>query len=346
MIIWYNCKITDNRRTPCGSRFELTYSDRFDVARYGFASFAVLDHLVSKYIFTIELADQHVGREAEMEEWIRATFPADKISLRWSRCSTVDDWAAMRPELDAIGDDTIYLAGNEDYVFFDSSVNLWETSLTTIKQDPSPYAVFFMCHYPEILKVSNLTGALSADKNFGVYREITSLAMQVIKLTHYHEYIELHKVRTAPDARLFFMMDNFYAWPAPSIVYAPTKELCRHYDGYNIQGANPGVIPPIAIPPGFFEGNMIIKYGFDDRDSDCVNVNPLKNLMTVDHFGTDYKFTLEDIPLFWRSRIKEIIVADNVDHTAMIAARNEHYIQMGRAFHPHIPIDWFTNHLI
>lgn len=346
MIIWYNCKITDNRRTPIGPRFGLKQSDRFDVARYGFASFAAIESLVSKYIFTLELADDHVGRESEMEEWIRANFPADKLSIRWTRCNTIADWEAMQPELDATGDDTIYLAGNEDYVFFDSSINMWANSLTAIKNDPDPRAVFFMCHYPEQLKAGYSQGSLTADGNFGVHSEVTSIAMQVIKLDHYREYIAVNKPLAATSDRLIYMMDSFFQCPGASKVYGPTKELCRHFDGYNHVNADPGVIPPIAIPPGFFEGNMIIKYGFNDRDPSCININPLKPLVTVDPNGTDYKFTLEDIPLFWRPRIKQVIVADNIDHTAMTSARNQYYLQMGKAMQSTIPDSWFVNHLL
>ena len=346
MILWYNCKITDNRRTSTGSRFGLTPSDRFDVARYGFASFAVLEPLVSKFIFTLELADDHVGREDEMEEWIRANFPADKLSIRWSRCNTIEDWEAMQPELNDTSDSTIYLAGNEDYIFLDSNINMWANSLTAITNDPDPHAVFFMCHYPEILKMGYTHGSLSADRNFSVHCEFTAHAMQVIKLDHYFEFLAVNKPLAAVGDRLIYMMDNFYDCPGTSKVYCSTKELCRHFDGYNHVGANPGVIPPIAIPPGFFKGNMTIKYGFDDRDSDCININPLKNFATIDPNGTDYKFTLEDVPLFWRSRIKQIIVADNIDYAAMSSARNEHYKSVGRAMTPLIPDDWFVNHLI
>jgi hypothetical protein len=156
----------------------------------------------------------------------------------------------------------------------------------------------------------------------------------------------VNKSLAAVGDRLIYMMDSFYVCPGVSKVYASTKELCRHFDGYNHVGADPGVIPPIAIPLGFFESEIIIKYGFDDRDTNCVNINPLKDLVTIDPNGTDYKFVLEDIPLFWRSRIKKIIIADSINHAAMSLARNAHYQSIGRAMTPFIPNDWFINHLI
>lgn len=346
MIVWFNNKVTDNRRTPIGSRFGLANSDRFDVARYGFASFAVLDPLVSKFIFTLELADSHAGREREMEDWIRENFPEHKLIIKWSRCNSIPEWELMNSEIGQQLDDTIYLAGNEDYIFTDSTLSLWESALETIKIDPDPRAVFMMCHYPEWLRSGYINGSLHHDKNFSIHHETQSFAMQVIKLSHYYEFLEVNKPIAAKNERPIYMMDSFFKCPGVSKVYSPTKELCRHFDGYNHVGANPGVIPPISIPPGFFESNMVIRYGFDERDPNCVNINPLKQLVTVDKFGTDYKMCLEDIPLFWKSRIKEIIIAKNIDHHAMKRARNIHYLNMGKAMDSRIPDTWFQNHLI
>ena len=56
MIVWFNCKITDNRLNPENiERYNLRNDNRFDVARYSFASFAPLAPLVSKFIFNLEL---------------------------------------------------------------------------------------------------------------------------------------------------------------------------------------------------------------------------------------------------------------------------------------------------
>ena len=52
MIVWFNCKITDERLNPQNIiRYNLRDDNRFDVARYSFASFAPLEPLVSKFIF-------------------------------------------------------------------------------------------------------------------------------------------------------------------------------------------------------------------------------------------------------------------------------------------------------
>ena len=56
MIIWFNCKITDVRLNPQSIvRYNLRNDNRFDVARYSFASFAPLEPLTTKFIFNLEM---------------------------------------------------------------------------------------------------------------------------------------------------------------------------------------------------------------------------------------------------------------------------------------------------
>ena len=349
MIIWFNNKITDLRRTPIGNRHGLKNSNRFDVARYGFASFAVLDPIVSKFVFNLELADTHAGREPEMEAWLRSVFPADKLQIEWHRCNTIPEWSAKEEELKKLNDDVIYLAATEDYVFMDSTVETWKKGIEAISADTDPTATLLICHHPEALSESRNRGTLSSDKNFGIYNNLSSVAIQVMKMQQLHNYLEYNKDRTdigdASPNRYVYTLDNFHA-PGNAKFYVTTKELCRHFDGYG-PSVDPAKSPPIDIPLGFFEKEMVIKYGFTDRDPNCVNINPLAVPFVVDTVnGTDYRFTLDDIPLFWKPFIKEIIVADGIDHAAMLKARNQYYIDAGCAANTSISEEWFLNHLI
>jgi hypothetical protein len=99
MIIWFNCKITDVRLSTW-KRFHLREDDRFDVARYSFASYAPLEPLVKKFIFNLELADACAGRKDEMEQWLRGIFPADKLSIHWHRCDNSPQWREVQAEMD------------------------------------------------------------------------------------------------------------------------------------------------------------------------------------------------------------------------------------------------------
>lgn len=91
-------------------------------------------------------------------------------------------------------------------------------------------------------------------------------------------------------------------------IYLPVRELCRHFDGHNFGGYAYEIrdIPPLDIPPGFWQGDIKIDYLTDQRIEGNVWINPQKNYFVIDESGADYKFLLKDIPLFWEDRISVI----------------------------------------
>ena len=88
------------------------------------------------------------------------------------------------------------------------------------------------------------------------------------------------------------------------------------------------VCPPLFIPEGFFESDIKILYGSDERKSGYVNVNPAaRNYSVLDSDGVDPKCTLEDLPLFWRSRISKIEYGLKLDSVSLLRHRNEEVLK-------------------
>ena len=97
-------------------------------------------------------------------------------------------------------------------------------------------------------------------------------------------------------------------------ILIPYKEQLRHFDGYMHQNIGNDICPSISIPEGFFEGKIKIRYGYDDYKEGWININPLNDKYYADNKqGVDYKFTLEDIPLFWKDRIEKIDINQNIN---------------------------------
>jgi hypothetical protein len=148
----------------------------------------------------------------------------------------------------------------------------------------------------------------------------------------------------------FFRLDDWQIETYEKVI-VPTREIQRHFDGYSHVGMDPTVCPPIEIPPGFFEKNLVIRYGFNDYDPSCVNINPLSpSLHAVDIKSADYKFMLNDIPMFWKPFIKRIEISTTIDHPKMLDARNQYYKEVSSPFFSgkkmEIPESWIENHLI
>lgn len=84
------------------------------------------------------------------------------------------------------------------------------------------------------------------------------------------------------------------------IQICPKIELCRHYDGYfHLMNA----VPPLFIPPGFFESNIKLRYGYDKGKEGWVNLNPKYKWLS---FDIDLPILIDDVPNFWNKRISII----------------------------------------
>lgn len=356
MIVWFNCKITDVRLNP-GSvvRYGLKDDNRFDVARYSFASFAPLEPLVSKFIFNLELADQHQGREAEMEAWLTSLFPKDKLSLHWYRCNNIEQWKEIKKEIDAENDDLIFPAGNEDHIFMDSSIDIIKEALETISKSTNPQSVFMTSHWPESIRaVHHFNGVKQG--NLVSYRIGNNDAIRVMKKEFYDWYVQVAE----GSNQLLFRTEHWNNITLPdNEIFVPTKEQFRHFDGYAHVGIGPSYTPPLEIPPGFFDRAITVHYGFDNRDDSCVNINPAaESLKTEDSInGMDYKWCRDDIPLFWKPFIKEVVTAPNVNESSMQEARDTNILLTSRQHFnwPHFgikfdetnypPVEWLNPHM-
>ena len=353
MIIWFNCKITDVRLNPQNiMRYNLHNDNRFDVARYSFASFAPLIPLTTKFIFNLEIAD---GREEEMADWLKSIFPEEKLSLHWHRCNNITQWREVKAEIDKLDDDLIFPAGNEDHIFLDDNIEIFREGLELIAADPDPYAVLMTSHYPESIRAASFLNSQVCDSgNYVTYNMINNDAIRVMK----KEYLEWYLDRiTTPDQLIFRTEHWNNMLGANNKLYVPTKEQFRHFDGYHHVQIGPEVCPPLEIPAGFFEG-MTIRYGFNDRQADAVNVNPAaKDLYTMNsETGADYRFTLDTLPAFWKPYTKQIVIADDIDTIKMNQTYDTYLLSLTRLYvnWRHIgaefdesnwpPATWINNH--
>jgi len=89
--------------------------------------------------------------------------------------------------------------------------------------------------------------------------------------------------------------------------------------------------PPLFIPKGFFNNKIKIRYGYDNYKEGWVNINPTKEKYSFrDNLnGTDLKIGLENIPLFWKKRIKKIDKNKNINQEEIDNAsrRRKHFLK-------------------
>jgi hypothetical protein len=355
MILLINVKITSYGLSHYDRAAWLPKSDRMDIFKYCLASYATMLPLISKCEFYIELAPEFINRRDELEEYIKSLYPETKLSLNWHRHYYSHQWRTWCDNTITDDNEPIWFAGNDDHIFIDSTLDVLSAGLDLLQNDRNPLSQLYYSHWPEQMRLAyHQKGTLSDDKNYIVRDWRTFDAITIMKGARWKQYwfgqdwgnLELY--RTDP------LWHAGYKLTGP--VYVPTKELVRHYDGYSHVGDLSNITPPLFIPPGFFDSNMVIKIGFIERDNTCTNLNPASEwLYHFNKWGTDYRWLPNDLPLFWRNRIALIDMVEDADIKTLLQARNAAFISSTRIplttystkfdYSNSAPVDWFINHL-
>lgn len=353
MIVLMSVKVTDHRLGTYHRGAWYPDSGRFDVFKYCLASHAVLEPVVDKFVFYIDLAELS-HRQDELEAYMLSIFPAEKLEITWQRLNHTHEWRAAAEKF--TDDELIWYSGNDDHIFIDHDLDMIQSAITTLNADPDPMAIMYYSHFPEQMRNSlRLGGELTADGNFIKFPWENFDAIQLMKAGRFKKYW----FDTDGGDNVIYRSDflDKYGLSIQHNVYAPTKELVRHYDGYSHVGSGcVNIAPPLFIPPGFFEDHMNIRIGFNDRKEDWTNFNPAAEwLYNFNPDGTDYRWLEEDIPLFWRSHLGEIVYSPEFNETFMHQARDAAFLAMtrvpmnpyGHEFgHEGHPAEWFQKHFI
>ncbi len=322
MILFCNTLITE---TPVNSswgyqkkpsRSNLKSFSNFDIFKYSLASLAVAYNW-SKVILKISLDDIYKHRQEELEQFIKNEFNKFDLILEWQRNEYQKDW---KNDYELLNDNLIWFYCNHDHIFFDSSQDYLNELVEELKDEELCSVQF--SHWPECIRTIR-QGLISQPTNgfispsYKIHDNYLSCetanfdSIQIITKELYRRWWfegEFNHIKLPRPDYFGIGLAEIKSVPIHKTV-VPLKELCRHFDGYqhiSIPITN-NQCPAIEIPPGFFEKEMQIRYGYYDYIHGHVNINPLKpNYYAYAKVGTDYKFTLKDLPLVWKDRIKHI----------------------------------------
>jgi hypothetical protein len=330
MILLFNVKITNIRLYPGSSpRGHLQKDqDRMDIFKYALASYVPLMPLTSKIILYIDLATtENAGKEDMLEEYIRSIFPNDKIILHFFRNNTQADWqSACTSTIFPVNDPVIMNITNDDHPFIDNGIEIMQEGIQLLSDSEDPYVQLLYSHWPESIRMVNEYDWQLVGKNYarGNFRMITSIDMcRSERWEHYWFSQDLgdHTDYYRPE----FLEHRTNMFGSGSMMYAPLKEQVRHFDGYDHAGHCMNTAPPLEIPIGFFDKQIRIAYGYPTRRPGFVNINPAStNLYAYDGQGADYKWALEDIPMFWHKHIAEIDINPDADLEHLREQRDYH----------------------
>jgi hypothetical protein len=345
MILFINTFITETPVNPNWGyknklpRINLNTFSNFDIFKYSLASLAVA-HDWSKVILKISLDDIYKHRQQELEEFIKTEFNKFNLILEWQRNEYQNDW---KKDYELLDDNLIWYYCNHDHIFLDSSKDYLNSLVENIK-DKELFSVGFS-HWPECIRTvrqgfhphplntPQLPSTYKIHSNYVSVDSVNFDSIQIITKELYHQWWfegEFNHIKLPRPDYFGIGLAEIKSVPIHKTI-APLKELCRHFDGYyHIQPTiDNSQCPAINIPLGFFENNIKVRYGYDDYKEGWTNINPKKDYYyAYNKSGTDYKFTLEDLPLVWKSRISEIDSNSSIDEEEMIQYRLKAVLEM------------------
>ena len=331
MIFFCNTYITDSP-PPIGkgyvNRGLLKTFNNLDIFKYSLSSIANA-YPWSKTIIYYELDEKYRNRESELLSFIEKEFEGQNLIIRNKRNEYQKDW---KESYELIDDNLIWFYCNHDHIFIDSNSNYLKIAVNDMQKESEKYIGFGFSHFPESMRTASTGKLFDIGKNYCWFYSNNHDSIQIITKELYKNWWfegEFNNRKFPRPDYFGLSLREIKNIPEHKLIH-PYKEICRHFDGY--QHIFPKIensqCPSLEIPPGFFDDNIKIRYGYDDYKENWVNINPLKEIYRADSpYGTDYKITLADIPLCWQNKISEID-ENPINHESAISSRIKAVLEM------------------
>lgn len=346
-------------------RGNLKKDNKINVLKYTLASFAKF-YPWKRAIIKIQLDNDFYseGVKHELENFIRNEFEHTDLIFSDKRITTQQEWKEV---YELINDDLIHVYCSHDHVILDSSPEYFSQLINDIRTNYiDDYITVAFSHWSEFIRNAKCgptnthrdNPPLFYNEDYKIEDNYISFKGHCYDSIHIYSkklfedfflkgnwddalqiyppntfksgHLELTRIDGVGITDLNFIRNRVLNIPTPKQrIIIPYREIARHYDGYFYHGITNNQAPSIDIPIGFFENNIKIRYGYDDRKDSWVNINPKSEYYyAYDKSGADYKFTLEEIPLFWKDRISEIDINPNIDKEELLQYRLKTILEM------------------
>lgn len=317
MILFFNVLITNNRNSGPNR------VDRLNLFKYTLSSYACIDKITDVIIYA-ELDGDYKSKEGQLRDYINLIFSDKKVQYYNFSPSIQSEWQkALENSILLTTKEPILYSGNDDHIFTDYELNGLYEGLEMLKQEPQDQinSLHFTSWPESISLIYNFSKRGVPFKHRGLYWESDMLiadAIQIVNSTFFkYVFFELDMGdafvrRTDKILSGWYPVLGGHRFPAkkehPKVKrFTPLREMGRHFDSYFHIHLPFSHCPPLTIPDGFFENNIKINY-CGERKNEFYNINPTSEKYFIEdkNNGTDDKKMLEDLPLFWRTKISEI----------------------------------------
>jgi hypothetical protein len=318
------------------------FRDRLAVTMYSLASHANIPW--TDVIIKYELAPADKKKQKTFENFVKKLWPKAKII--YGQSVKIDQYREIAKIINNSKDNWIFYAANNDHPFVSPDKEMLSKCLRKAEElaKKHKYVSVVYSHFPEPLHMAR-EGTTIHDIGFpaskileenedtivALFPKGYTTSMQIANKNLFNEWINAHVPKSAP----IWKLENVYNYVPKrkrplQILVLPKRELFSHFDGYSHNKGtgylvSASIVPPLFIPPGFFESKIKIAYGYNNIREGWVNINPLRQKYSFEDTlnGTDLKISLKDIPLFWKKRIEKIDINPKADLKKLEDAASE-----------------------
>lgn len=308
MILFINVYLDINKISPLGqpnSRYKLKNYSNLEIFLYTLESYRVIEW--SNVVIYCELHESHPDQK-EFYDKIREIFP--EASLYKTRNAYQSQWQQAILDLDKYDDDLIWYAGNHDHPYLAPNHIQLHEILDALNNCNEQYKGAVYSHHPDNIswiKASNYYDWHHESKLVCTYRAPRAEGIMIVNKalfkSWWFDYNYGESFIPRADWKDVSCQSPEYK------IFMPIRLMCHHFDGYTFGSYmyDTRDVPPLEIPEGFWDKNIIIDYCSSSRQKGNLWINPMiANHKSMNENGVDLKCMIEDLPLFWKSRIKKI----------------------------------------
>ncbi len=317
---------------------------KVDVTLYTLASYAAYPW--SGVLIKYELEDK--GKNAYFEKEVRKLFP--KAVIIGERSDSQKKYQEACRLLEKMGDEWVFYAGNNDHPFVCSDLSIIGKCLAKAEEmaRANQYVSVWYSHIhegagliasgnfqkllPEIVRGKKIIcedGEVVVCRNEedGDFNSILIVNMKLLKHWFFSKDFGGKRIRRADDLKGELKTEG-------QIMIYPKRHICDHFDGYSTISSKVGadlnsIVPPLFVPPGFFENDIKIAFGYPEYREGYVNINPAKSNYSFEgRGGADLRIGLDDLPLFWKGRISKVDVNPKIDREKLEELGNRNLRKM------------------
>lgn len=239
-----SCFVTHRRSRP--NRF-----NRLDVFKYTLQSYARVPF--SHVYLRVSLDHEFEHRKEELRLHAESMFActAQEFSLDFARLNNQAELASfIKPLHDRFGGhQLVWFTQNDDHVFIDMNTQTLQEGLALLAAHPAPYKSLYLSHWPEIIRVSGKGGQAERVGNYVRFPCTLVDSIQVFNLQYLY-HIAVESAWADPNyTRIDSVFPQTFAAWTKQTLFAPLKEQCRKFDGYDHVHMDSTACSPLHLPP-------------------------------------------------------------------------------------------------